>query len=64
MPRCRCSICDPGGLVIEMTDGTADYNAGHYRVNAFYDLAKTAVTRLAFAQSQDLAPHGAHRRRP
>jgi NAD(P)-dependent dehydrogenase (short-subunit alcohol dehydrogenase family) len=48
-----------GGLVIEMTDGTADYNAGHYRVNAFYDLAKTAVTRLAFAQSQDLAPHGA-----
>ena len=52
-------IRHPGGLVIEMTDGTADYNAGHYRVNAFYDLAKTAVTRLAFAQSQDLAPHGA-----
>ena len=52
-------IRHPGGLVIEMTDGTADYNAGHYRVNAFYDLSKTAVTRLAFAQSQDLAPHGA-----
>jgi NAD(P)-dependent dehydrogenase (short-subunit alcohol dehydrogenase family) len=52
-------IRHPGGLVIEMTDGTADYNAGHYRVNAFYDLAKTAVTRLAFAQSEDLAPHGA-----
>jgi NAD(P)-dependent dehydrogenase (short-subunit alcohol dehydrogenase family) len=49
----------PGGLVVEMTDGTAEYNAGHYRVNAFYDLAKTAVTRLAFAQSEDLAPHGA-----
>jgi NAD(P)-dependent dehydrogenase (short-subunit alcohol dehydrogenase family) len=52
-------IRNAGGLVVEMTDGTADYNAGHYRVSVFYDLAKTAVTRLAFAQSQDLAPHGA-----
>src|SRR4051812_45482598 len=49
----------PGGLVVEMTDGTAAYNAEHYRVNAFYDLAKTAVIRLAFAQSHDLAPHDA-----
>jgi NAD(P)-dependent dehydrogenase (short-subunit alcohol dehydrogenase family) len=48
----------PGGLVVEMTDGTAGYNAGHYRVNAFYDLAKAAVLRLAFAWSHDLAPHG------
>jgi NAD(P)-dependent dehydrogenase (short-subunit alcohol dehydrogenase family) len=48
----------PGGLVVEMTDGTAEYNAGHYRVNAFYDLVKTAVLRLGFAWSQDLAPHG------
>jgi NAD(P)-dependent dehydrogenase (short-subunit alcohol dehydrogenase family) len=48
----------PGGLVVEMTDGTADYNAARYRVNAFYDLAKAAVLRLAFAWSQDLAPHG------
>jgi len=52
-------IRNPGGLVVEMTDGTAEYNADHYRVNAFYDLAKAAVTRLAFAQSQDLAPHAA-----
>jgi NAD(P)-dependent dehydrogenase (short-subunit alcohol dehydrogenase family) len=52
-------IRNPGGLVVEMTDGTAEYNADHYRVNAFYDLAKVAVTRLAFAQSQDLAPHAA-----
>jgi NAD(P)-dependent dehydrogenase (short-subunit alcohol dehydrogenase family) len=52
-------IRNPGGLVVEMTDGTAEYNADHYRVNAFYDLAKAAVTRLAFAQSQDLAPHEA-----
>jgi NAD(P)-dependent dehydrogenase (short-subunit alcohol dehydrogenase family) len=52
-------IRNPGGLVVEMTDGTAEYNADHYRVNTFYDLAKVAVTRLAFAQAQDLAPHGA-----
>jgi NAD(P)-dependent dehydrogenase (short-subunit alcohol dehydrogenase family) len=29
----------PGGLVIEMTDGTAEYNAATYRLSAFYDLA-------------------------
>jgi NAD(P)-dependent dehydrogenase (short-subunit alcohol dehydrogenase family) len=52
-------IRDPGGLVVEMTDGTAEYNADHYRVNAFYDLAKAAVIRLAYAHSHDLAPHGA-----
>jgi NAD(P)-dependent dehydrogenase (short-subunit alcohol dehydrogenase family) len=47
-----------GGLVVEMTDGTAEYNAGHYRLSAFYDLAKTAVIRLAFGQGEELAPHG------
>jgi NAD(P)-dependent dehydrogenase (short-subunit alcohol dehydrogenase family) len=52
-------IRNPGGLVIEMTDGTAEYNAVNYRINAFYDLAKTAVIRLAFAQSKDLEPYGA-----
>jgi NAD(P)-dependent dehydrogenase (short-subunit alcohol dehydrogenase family) len=52
-------IRHPGGLVVEMTDGTAEYNATTYRINAFYDLAKTAVIRLAFAQSKDLAPYGA-----
>jgi NAD(P)-dependent dehydrogenase (short-subunit alcohol dehydrogenase family) len=51
-------IHTPGGLVVEMTDGTREYNAEHYRVSAFYDLAKTAVLRLAFAQSEELAPHG------
>ena len=48
----------PGGLVVEMTDGTAEYNAGHYRVSAFYDQAKTSVTRLAWAQAQELKDHG------
>jgi NAD(P)-dependent dehydrogenase (short-subunit alcohol dehydrogenase family) len=48
----------PGGLVVEMTDGTREYNAEHYRLSMFYDLAKSAVLRLAFAQGQELAPHG------
>src|SRR4051795_1634220 len=48
----------PGGLVVEMTDGTAEYNAGTYRVNTFYDLAKTSVLRLAFAQAHELEPYG------
>ena len=52
-------IRHPGGLVVEMTDGTAGYNAEHYRISAFYDLAKTAVIRLAFAQSREIAPHDA-----
>jgi NAD(P)-dependent dehydrogenase (short-subunit alcohol dehydrogenase family) len=51
-------IRNPGGLVVEMTDGTQEYNAEHYRNSVFYDLAKTAVIRLAFAQSVELAPHG------
>jgi NAD(P)-dependent dehydrogenase (short-subunit alcohol dehydrogenase family) len=48
----------PGGLVVEMTDGTADYNARNYRVNAFYDLAKASVLRLAWSQGHELAGFG------
>jgi NAD(P)-dependent dehydrogenase (short-subunit alcohol dehydrogenase family) len=51
-------IRNPGGLVVEVTDGTAAYNADHYRVNAFYDIAKTAVIRLAWGQAQELREHG------
>jgi NAD(P)-dependent dehydrogenase (short-subunit alcohol dehydrogenase family) len=47
----------PGGLVVEVTDGTAAYNADHYRVSLFYDLAKTSVIRLAWAQAQELRDH-------
>lgn len=46
----------PGGLVVEMTDGTREYNATNYRLSAFYDLAKWAVLRLAFSQAEDLKP--------
>jgi NAD(P)-dependent dehydrogenase (short-subunit alcohol dehydrogenase family) len=51
-------VRNPGGLVVEVTDGTAEYNADHYRINAFYDLAKTSVIRLAWSQAQELAEHG------
>jgi NAD(P)-dependent dehydrogenase (short-subunit alcohol dehydrogenase family) len=44
----------PGGLVVEMTDGTAAYNATHYRVNLFYDLAKNAIVRMAWALAHEL----------
>jgi NAD(P)-dependent dehydrogenase (short-subunit alcohol dehydrogenase family) len=52
-------IGTPGGLVVEVTDGTAAYNADHYRISVFYDLAKVAVNRLAYSQGHELAPHGA-----
>ena len=44
----------PGGLVVEVTDGTDDYNASNYRVSFFYDLAKAAVNRMAFALAHEL----------
>lgn len=49
----------PGGLVVEVTDGTSDHNASRYRLSVFYDLAKVAVNRLAFSQGHELAPRGA-----
>ncbi|MCX5193062.1 SDR family oxidoreductase [Streptomyces sp. NBC_00249] len=49
----------PGGLVVEMTDGTAEYNASRYRVSFFYDIAKSAVLRMAFALGHELGPRGA-----
>ena len=51
-------IKNEGGLVVEMTDGTAEYNENNYRVSLFYDLAKISVIRMAWTQAQELAPHG------
>ena len=48
----------PGGLVVEVTDGTTAYNAEHYRISVFYDLAKVAVNRLAWSQGHELGPFG------
>ncbi len=55
----RLLIERPGGLLVEVTDGTAEYNADHYRLSPFYDLVKVAATRMAWAHAKDLAPHGA-----
>ena len=52
-------ISQPGGLLVEVTDGTTRYNASHYRISVYYDLAKVAVNRLAFSQGHEIAPHGA-----
>jgi NAD(P)-dependent dehydrogenase (short-subunit alcohol dehydrogenase family) len=53
-------ISKPGGLVVEITDGTAEYNA-NYRgtVGLYYDLAKVSAIRLALVQADELGPHGA-----
>jgi len=52
-------ISQPGGLLVEVTDGTTKYNASHYRISVYYDLAKVAVNRLAYSQGHELAPYGA-----
>jgi len=52
-------VARPGGLLVEVTDGTSEYNAEHYRLSVFYDLAKTAVNRLAYSHGHELAAFGA-----
>ncbi len=48
----------PGGLVVEVTDGTRAYNDANYRISVFYDLAKVAVNRLAYSQGHELGRFG------
>jgi NAD(P)-dependent dehydrogenase (short-subunit alcohol dehydrogenase family) len=50
-------IRNPGGLLVEMTDGTADYNSLNYRLSLFYDLAKNSVIRMAWALAHELRPY-------
>jgi NAD(P)-dependent dehydrogenase (short-subunit alcohol dehydrogenase family) len=52
-------IRTPGGLVVEVTDGTDEYDATNYRVSFFYDLAKASVNRMAFALAYEVQPFGA-----
>jgi NAD(P)-dependent dehydrogenase (short-subunit alcohol dehydrogenase family) len=52
-------IQTPGGLVVEVNDGTTEYNATTYRVSFFYDLAKASVGRMAWALAHELEPYGA-----
>jgi NAD(P)-dependent dehydrogenase (short-subunit alcohol dehydrogenase family) len=51
-------IAQPGGLLIEVTDGTAEYNATNYRLNPFYDLAKVSANRMGWSHAQDLQKVG------
>jgi NAD(P)-dependent dehydrogenase (short-subunit alcohol dehydrogenase family) len=51
-------IRNPGGLVIEVTDGDAEFNT-EYRGTFFYDLAKVTPHRMALALSRELADHEA-----
>jgi NAD(P)-dependent dehydrogenase (short-subunit alcohol dehydrogenase family) len=48
-----------GGLLVEVTDGTEEYNREHYRLSAYYDLAKSSILRLGWSMARELAPHGA-----
>jgi NAD(P)-dependent dehydrogenase (short-subunit alcohol dehydrogenase family) len=50
-------IKNAGGLVVEMTDGTAEYNNEKYRLSLFYDLAKTSVVRMAWSLAHELQKH-------
>jgi NAD(P)-dependent dehydrogenase (short-subunit alcohol dehydrogenase family) len=52
-------IKNRGGLVVEVGDGTSEYNSSRYRNSFFYDLSKAAVLRMAFALGHELRPHGA-----
>lgn len=51
-------IRHPGGLVVEVTDGTAEYNGTRYRENLYYDLTKNAPLRMAFGLAKELAEFG------
>lgn len=48
----------PGGLVVEVTDGTEEFNR-RYREPLYYDLAKAAPLRIARGLAEELEPHGA-----
>jgi NAD(P)-dependent dehydrogenase (short-subunit alcohol dehydrogenase family) len=50
--RCALPLMLRGarGLIVEVTDGDGHY----YRGNAFYDLAKSAVVRMAFMLAEEL----------
>jgi NAD(P)-dependent dehydrogenase (short-subunit alcohol dehydrogenase family) len=52
-------VTRPGGLLVEVTDGTKDYNEETYRISVFYDLAKVAVNRLAYSHGHELEAFGA-----
>lgn len=48
----------PGGLVVELTDGTEEFNRDHYRAPFAFDLAKFAPFRMTWALSEELKEYG------
>ncbi|RKN70110.1 SDR family oxidoreductase [Paenibacillus ginsengarvi] len=50
-------IRSPHGLVVEMTDGTAEYNTERYRMSLFYDLAKMSAIQMARSLAHELKPY-------
>ncbi len=50
-------VRNPGGLVVEVTDGNAETNKG-LRANFYYDLAKNGPIRMAFILGEDLKQVG------
>ncbi|MCP3817457.1 SDR family oxidoreductase [Streptomyces sp. A3M-1-3] len=50
-------VRNPGGLVVEVTDGTAESNQG-FRENFYYDLAKNGPIRMAFILGEELKSEG------
>ncbi|MFI7317534.1 SDR family oxidoreductase [Streptomyces venezuelae] len=49
---------NPGGLVVEVTDGTAEYNGPNYRKPFYYDLAKAAPLRMARDLAEEVKEYG------
>jgi NAD(P)-dependent dehydrogenase (short-subunit alcohol dehydrogenase family) len=52
-------VTRPGGLLVEVTDGTKEFNDSAYRISVFYDLSKVAVNRLAYSHGYELKAFGA-----
>ncbi|MGW0532855.1 SDR family oxidoreductase [Streptomyces sp. NPDC003032] len=49
---------NPGGLVVEVTDGTEEYNGPNYRKPFYYDLAKAAPLRMARDLAEEVEEYG------
>ncbi len=52
-------VTRPGGLHVEVTDGTKEFNDHNCRISVFYDLSKVAVNRLGYGLGHELEQFGA-----
>ncbi|MFH8486140.1 SDR family oxidoreductase [Streptomyces longisporoflavus] len=51
-------VRNPGGLVVEVTDGTEEYNGSNYRKPFYYDLAKSTPLRMAWGLAREVEEYG------